>query len=75
MQVELGNNWGYMVIPENFSQNFGDLLLAKQYAMNESIEGSRVPIYLDYSRIILSNNLHIYVYEIFLYEILSISVF
>jgi len=48
--VSLGKSWGYINFPVNFSQHFGDLVMARQYSLNETIQGSRVPIKLDYSR-------------------------
>lgn len=48
--VHKGNLWGYIHIGNNYSQHMIDRLATKQFAFEESIEGSTIRIRMDMSR-------------------------
>ncbi|ODN04357.1 hypothetical protein Ocin01_02302, partial [Orchesella cincta] len=57
--AQLGKLWGYISFPRNFSQHTVDLITAGRFAENETLEGSRIRMYLDMSRMY-----YIYLYRV-----------
>lgn len=55
-----GDAWGYFSTPSNFSFHFEKLALEKKFAQNETFEGSRIHLTMDYSSVYHSGSPDVY---------------
>jgi hypothetical protein len=56
-EIQAGRLWGYMSVPENYSQHMGDRALSRNYATNETIDGTTISFRMDMSRKIIRSQL------------------